>query len=157
MQGNCPQQFCHITSGIHEDEGVHVLPGTIQVMHIDPANPKHKVIYDIILQRMRISVPGATIKTVTRMIYAEEFTKFYNEADKGGTLNTAMGFTSSPGAMSTYHEFGPQIKPGQESKRRRANRNMHLCPSPEPPICVSVHAMLPLLVHTAEREKMGTC
>ena len=75
MYGGCPQPYCHITSGIHEDEGVHVLPGTLQVVHIDPADPKHKVIYDTILQRIRISVPGAQIKTLTRKLYADEFTK----------------------------------------------------------------------------------
>ena len=69
--------------------------------------------------------------------------------------NTAMGFTSSPGALITHNEFGLQFGFGKEGKRRRAARNAHLHPSPEPPIYVSIHAMSPLLVHTAEREHNG--
>ena len=77
-----------------------------------------------------------------RKIYADEYTKFYDEIHKNNTRNTAMGFTSSPGALISFREFGPQFKGGKEGKRLRAARNSQLSPSPEPPIYASIHGML---------------
>ena len=153
MFGGFPQEYQHIASGIAGEDGLNVLPGTVQFMNIDPSEPKHEQLYNAIVQRIQVSVPGAQVHSIVRQLFADGYAKFREEAS-ARICDTAMGFTSSPGALVTHHELR-FMGAGHNVKRRRASGQGHLHPSPEPPIFVSTHAMYPLFVHTAERDSEG--
>ena len=156
MFGGLPHDVCHITSGLSGEEGVEVPMGTTQTMSVHADSPRTREVYNTICHRIRVSVPCAKVVRIVRYINTELYVRFRQTAQDGSLYHTLMGFTSSPCVLVPANDFEPRFIATKEHKRRRTDANTQLIPSAEPGIYAAPHAIVPLFIHTGEREKDGS-
>ena len=101
-----------------------VLDDSYQVVILDSSDPAHQPILHALRQRILISTPGAIVHNAMRVLDAKKYKDFRKHVTDHKPRLTALGFTSSLGALNFgFNNIGLSTNAGTSGKRRRLARN----------------------------------